>query len=133
MDQYLAEVYVATLTDAEQLRLTSGRVLAWQDPQPCWEVPALAECGAVADRCDDGCGYNRPNPGNLTDACASCIVGRDTLKFFNLLLNKPPLTPQHVDQVAHLWCQLCLGVLQDLCHRGLESRWLMRIHHAAFE
>ena len=49
MNQDLPQVDVAAFTDAEQLRLTSGRVLAWHNAQPRGEVPALAECCAVAD------------------------------------------------------------------------------------
>jgi hypothetical protein len=78
-----------------------------------------------------------PIPGNLTDAGAPCIAGRDPFQLiaelFDLLFNELPLTPQHVDQVPHLGCQIGFCVLQDVSHRGLEPRWLLRKHHAAFE
>ena len=106
MDQNLAEVHVAALADAEQLRLASGRVLAWDDAEPRSKVPAPTKGGAVADRRDDGRRHNRPDPGNLTDAGAPCIAGGDPFQLiaerFDLLFNELPLPPQHVDQVAEL-------------------------------
>ena len=50
MNQDLAQVAVAPLADAEQLRLASGGILPWHNAQPGGELPALAERCAVADR-----------------------------------------------------------------------------------
>src|ERR1700723_3119564 len=106
MNQYLAQVYVASLTDAEQLPLPPGRVLAGHDAEPCCELSPLPEGGPVTDGSDDGRRHDRSDAGDLADACAPCVAGRDPLKFivqsFDLLLNVLPLAPQHVDQVAHL-------------------------------
>ena len=75
MNQNLSQVDVAALTNAEQLRFTSGRVLAWHDTQPRSEVPALAEGGAVANGSNDGSGNNWSDPGDLTYSRASGIRG----------------------------------------------------------
>ncbi len=92
---------------------------------------------AVTDGSDDGCGHDRADAGNLADTRTSWIAGRDPfqfiVQFFDLLLDKLPLTPQHVDQVAHPWCQVRFGVLQDVRHGGLEPRWLLCKHHPAFK
>jgi hypothetical protein len=77
MDQDLAQVDAAALTDAKQLRLTSGRVLPWHDPQPCSEVSPLAERSAVADSGKDGCGYHWSDPRDLSYPRASCVCARD--------------------------------------------------------
>lgn len=53
-NQILTQVDVAALTDVEQLRFASGRVLALHDTEPRSEVPALAEptlqvCRSITD------------------------------------------------------------------------------------
>jgi hypothetical protein len=55
MNQDLARVDVASLTDAEQLRLTAGRILARHDAEPCRELSTLAKGDAVTDGSNDGC------------------------------------------------------------------------------
>lgn len=77
MNQDLPQIDVSAFADPEQLCLASGRVLAWYDPQPRSEVPALTESGAVADGGNDGGGYDGSNSWNLPDPRASCICGRD--------------------------------------------------------
>ena len=63
VDQDLAKVNVASLTDAEQLGLVSGRVLPQHNAQPRGELPALAKGSAVADGSNDGGCNHRPNAG----------------------------------------------------------------------
>lgn len=45
MDQNLAQIDVASLADAEQLRLASGGILPWHDPKPISEVCMFAVNG----------------------------------------------------------------------------------------
>ena len=77
MNQNLTQVDVAALADAEQLRFTSSRVLAWHDTQPRSEVPALVEGGAVANGSNDGSGDNWSDPRDLTYPRSFGICGRD--------------------------------------------------------
>src|ERR1700733_9527577 len=106
MDQDLAKVYVAALTDAEELGLAAGRVLTRHDAEPSCELSTLAKGGSVADGSDDGRRYHWADAGDLSDARAACIRSRDPfqliVQLFDLLFNKLPLAPEHVDQVAHL-------------------------------
>jgi hypothetical protein len=74
ISQDFAEVCVAALTDAEQFRLASGRILTWHDSEPSSELSGLAEGAPVANRRHDSCCDNLANAGNLTDAGASCIA-----------------------------------------------------------
>ena len=50
-----------------------------------------------------------------------------------MLLNELPLIPEHVDQTSHLRRQVRLGVLQNIRHSSLETRWPLRKHHPALE
>jgi len=77
VNQNLAQVDDAALTDAEQLRFTSSRVPAWHDTRPRGEVPPLAEGGAVANGSNDGSGDNWSDPWDLTYPRASGIRRRD--------------------------------------------------------
>ena len=70
----------------------------------------------------------RVQPASAAEIRSSFIV-----ELFDLLLNKLPLIPQHVDQVAHLRCQVRFCVLQNVRHRGLELRWFLRKDHTAFK
>ena len=92
MDQDLAEIDVATLANAEQLRLASRRVLPWHQAKPRSKVSSLAKGSSVADSRDDGGGYDRADPEDLPDAGASRIRGGDLFQFkaehFNLFF--PP-------------------------------------------
>src|ERR1700684_4602637 len=136
MDQDLAEVYVSALTDAEELCLAAGRVLTRHDAEPSCELSTLAKGGSVADGSDDGRRYHWADAGDLSDARAACIRSRDPfqliVQLFDLLFNKLPLAPEHVDQVAHLRRQIRFCVLQDVRHAGLELRWRLGKHHTAF-
>ena len=124
MDQDLAQIDVASLADAEQLRLASGGVLARYDTEPCCEVSSLAEGRAVADRGNNGGRHHGSDAWDLTDAGAARVCIGDTLQLFgkllDLLLHGLPLTPQDIDGVAHLWCQVRVGVLEDVGHGGLS-------------
>jgi len=51
--QYLAQVDVAALADAQKLGLAAGRVLPWNESEPRREVSPLAERCAVADSRND--------------------------------------------------------------------------------
>ena len=137
LDQDLAQIDVAALADAEQLRLASGGILSWHDSEPCCEVSPLMEGSSVADSRDDGCCYDRSDAWDLTDASAPRVCSGDPLQlrgeFFDLLFDCLPLTPQHVDEIAHLWCQVCFRVLEDVRHGGLQLRWRLRKHHPSFE
>jgi hypothetical protein len=97
VDQDLAQVDVAALADAEQLRFASSRILSWHESKPCCEFPALVEGSSVTDRNDDGCGDDRPDPWDLPYASAPRIGCGDPLQFkaehFDLLLDCLPLTP----------------------------------------
>src|ERR1700692_2866761 len=68
MDQDLAGVDVAPLTDAEKLGPPASRVLAGHDAEPCYELPTLAEGSPVTDGSHDGGRHDRPDPGDLADA-----------------------------------------------------------------
>jgi len=137
MNQHLAQINVASLADAEELRLASCGVLSWHNAEPCCEVPSLAEGRSVADRGHDGRRYDGSDAWDLTNACAACVGSGDAFQLFgkllDLVLHCLPLTPQYVDEVAHLWCQVRIGVLEDVGHGGLELRWRLCKYHASFE
>src|SRR5260221_13750738 len=57
-----AQVDVASLADAEQLRLASGRVLAGHEPPPRREPSAPAKSGTATARRAEGGGGNRARP-----------------------------------------------------------------------
>ena len=52
---------------------------------------------------------------------------RSNGEFFDLLFNGLPLTPQHVEEVAHLWCQFRFRVLKNICHGGLEQNGSLKV------
>jgi len=129
MDQNLAEIDVATLADAKQLRLASGGILPRHDTEPCSEVSPLTEGSAVADGGNDGRGHDRSNAWYLANAGATRVCSRDPLQlrgeFFDLLFNRLPLAPQHADEVAHLRCQI---TLDEVLAVALDS-YPRRIRH----
>lgn len=98
------------------------------------EVSALPESSSVADGRDDGRSDDRSDASDLANARTTSIARRDAFqlhaKFFDLLFDTPPLTPQHVDQVAHLRCQICFCALENVSH---ELRWLLRKHHTSLK
>jgi hypothetical protein len=49
VDQHATQIAVATLADAEQLLLTSGGVLSWDDTHPGGEVTPASEGCSVSD------------------------------------------------------------------------------------
>ena len=75
VDEDLAEVDVAALADAEQLRLAAGRILSWHETEPSSKVTALSKGRAVADGGNDSRGHDRPDARNLPDA-GTAWVGR---------------------------------------------------------
>ena len=77
MDQNLAQIDVAPLADAEQLRLASGGILPWHDAKPCCEVSPLTKGSSVADSRDDGCCHDRSDAWDLTDASATRVCSGD--------------------------------------------------------
>jgi len=137
MNQDFAQVRVAPFTDAKQLRLTTGRVLTRHDAEPGCELSSLAERSTVADGSDDGRGHNGAYAWDLANARAACIRSRNPFQFIiqllNLLLNKLPLTPQPVDQVAHPRRQIGLGVFEDVRHSDLELGWCPCKHKTTFK
>jgi hypothetical protein len=113
MSQDLAQVHVSPLADAQQLRLVSSRVLAWNDAEPCGKLSALRKAAPLPRQ-------RRWPLQRLGRSRESGGYGYTGL----------PLTPKHVDQVAHLWPQVGFCVHQNVRHGGLEVRWLLRKHHA---
>ncbi len=81
MNQDLAKVDVASLTDAEQLGLASGRVLPRHNAQPRCELPALAKGSARADGSNDGCRNHRPDTRDLPDTGTAGVRSRNALQF----------------------------------------------------
>src|SRR5437879_1424031 len=70
----------------------------------------------------------RVQPASAAEIRSNCVVSSSILQF-----NSLPLTPQHVDEVAHLWCQVCFRVLEDVSHGSLELRWRLSKYHPSFE
>ena len=70
----------------------------------------------------------RVHPASASEMRPNCVVSS-----FDLLFHSLPLAPQHVDEVAHLGCQVRFRVLEDVSHGGLELRWRLREHHPSFE
>ena len=137
MDQDLTQLGVAALGDTKQLRLATGRVLPWHEPEPRCEVSPLAERGAVPNGGNQSGRNNGPDAWDLPSATATCVARSNLLKpvgqFIDLLFDCLPLVPQNADHVAHHSCQRVLCVLQNISHRGLQLRRLLRKHHAAFK
>jgi hypothetical protein len=79
MDQSLAQIDVAPLADAEQLRLASGGILPWHDTEPCSEVSRLTEGSSVADSRDDGCCHDRPDTWDLMNVSITRVCSGDPL------------------------------------------------------
>ena len=110
VDEDLAEVDVAALADAEQLRLAAGRILSWHDTEPSSKVTALSKGRAVADGGNDSRGHDRPDARNLPDAGTPWVGRGDPFQLeaesLNLVLDGLPLLPKKIDQVPHLRCQV---------------------------
>ena len=120
MDQYLTQVDVAALADAQQLGLTARRVLSRNEAEPRCEVSSLAERCAVADGGNDGRRDDRSDAWDLADAAATRIAGGDLFEsvgqLVDLLFDGLPLVLQHTYQVAHHRRQRVLCVLENICH-----------------
>ena len=134
VDEDFSQIDVASLADAEQLSLTSGRILPWNNAEPGGELPTPAEGCAVADRRNDGCRDNRSDAWDLANARAASVGRGDPLEFvvefLNLLLDGLPLTPKRVDEVAHQRREVRFRVLEDIyaaliksttCHKERED------------
>jgi hypothetical protein len=89
MDEHLAQISVAELADAEQLRLATSRVLPWDEAEPRREVSPLAKCCAVTDGGDDRCRNDRTDTRYLPDATAACVVLCDLFKPVGQLVDLP--------------------------------------------
>src|ERR1700722_8653814 len=79
----------------------------------------------------------RADAWDLPQSLAGWIGGGDLFDFCvhrsNLLFEIFPLAPEQADKVTHPWCEVRVGVLQDLRHRVLQPGWSLREGHAALE
>jgi len=95
MDQDLTQIGVAALADPKQLRLATGRVLPWHEPEPRREVSPLAERGAVPNGGNQSGRNNGPDAWDLPNATATCVARSNLLKpvgqFIDLLFDCLPL------------------------------------------
>jgi len=66
VDEHAAQVDVAALADAAQLRLASGGVLTRDHPEPGGKLPSLTESRSVTYGGDGGCGYQRSDSRDLS-------------------------------------------------------------------
>src|SRR6202007_2614802 len=137
MNENLAQVMVASLTDAGQLRLAAGRVLLRHQAHPRSELSSLAKCSSVADRGNDrGCDQ-RADARDLSEPRACRITRGDPLYFLvqinQLLFKILPLVPNQSQQVAHTRSEIFLGVLEDLGHALAQPGRALREHQAAFQ
>ena len=78
----------------------------WEQAQARRQTHRLSGKRPVADRRDNGRGYNRPYLGNLLYAAAAGIGISDALQFItehpDLLLDHLPLVPEQFQKVTHL-------------------------------
>ena len=132
----LAEIDVAALTDAEQLRLAAGGVLSRHQAEPCREVSPLAECCAVADGGNDGCRDDRANARDLTDAATTSITSAicSSLSVSSSICCSTVFHSSHSSRSGYASrCKSVIRVLENICHPGLQLRRLLREDHAAFQ
>lgn len=54
MDEQLSEVAIPPCADPAQTRLTSSRMLAWYEAEPCGQRPTIVEVCRITDRRDHG-------------------------------------------------------------------------------
>ena len=107
-------------------------------PSQAGKLASLMKRGSVADGSYDGGGNNRPDARDLADTGAAGVCVGDLLQlrreFLDLLFDELPLVPQHADQVAHLGCQVSIGVLQRTsAMAALSLAGVVANHQAAFE
>src|ERR1035441_2292361 len=132
MNQDLAQVTVTALAYCTELRLTTGRTLVRQQPQPGGELSSLAEGCAVADRrYDRGCNQ-RSDSWDLTQS-ATRIIARSNpfhfaVHFVDLYFQILPLTPQHGNQVPHPRGEVLVDVFKHLGYGFPQSARLLGEH-----
>jgi hypothetical protein len=73
VDEQHPQVPVACFADAEQLRLTAGRMLARHQPEVSGELPPVFEAPRLADRGDDGGGDKRTDTGDGNEPLADWV------------------------------------------------------------
>lgn len=90
------------------------------------QFPSGTSC-SVADSRDDGCRHDRSDTWDLANPSATCVCSGDPLQLrgesFDLLFNRLPLAPKDSDEVAHLRCQICFRVLEDVSHDVIAIRF----------
>jgi hypothetical protein len=134
---YKLVMCVTALAYPQQTGLAAGGVLPGNKPKPGCKLTTLPEGSSVADRCDDGRGYDRPDPWNLLYTATAGIGISNAFQFMteypDLLLDHLPLFPEQFEKVAHLRRQIVLRVFQNLRHRHTQLGWRLRKHHTSFE
>ena len=89
-------------TDSQQLRLSSGRDLPGNQPEPCCKLSAFGECGAVADRCHHRRSCERPDTRHSQKPFARSILVRDSTDFavelFDIDFDLTPFADKHPEQ-----------------------------------
>src|ERR1700693_2204949 len=115
MDEHLAQIRIAPLTDSQQLRLPSGRPLPWYQTQPGRKLSSLVKGRSVPDGRDYGRGHQGADSGDLLQPSAGLVAAGDQLQVFtqalDLQLQMFPLLPKKIQQAAHAGRQLLIRVL----------------------
>jgi hypothetical protein len=52
--------------------------------------------------------------------------GHDEFRCVPVLTSRSVVGDHYRYQVAHLWCQICFRVLEDVRHGSLQLRWRLR-------
>ena len=96
---------------------SSKPTIPWHDRDPSREVASSAKGCPVADGRHGSGGDRRAEAGDLAQTPAARFFVADALalvgKGFDIDLHLLPLLPQALEQPAHSWAQLLLGIFQN--------------------
>src|ERR1700730_499565 len=112
-------------------------MLFWNKAQPCSEIAPLVECGAISNGGDHSGGNKWTHARDRQQSLASCVLlsnGFDlSAQFFDLNLDRLPLLPEMIEQVAHAWSKVHFGIFQYAGHLAFEISTALAISDAALQ
>ena len=100
MNQQPADVGISAFADPKQDRFASGGILSRYETEPSSEIPRFSELMGIADRGNQCCRADRPDPGNRHEP-TGCVM--PCCEYFNVSGDgcKSELGPVTDDAIAH--------------------------------
>ena len=136
MNQDLAQLAVARLLMPNSFALPPVEYCRGTMPSQAANSRPLRNAAPLPIAATMAVAVTGPMPG-IANPRAARIGRGDPLQFvvelFNLLLDCLPLTRQRIDQVTHQRREIRFGVLENVCHRGLQLRRLLLEDQPTFQ